>query len=361
MNSPSGAIPKTMKAMMLTGVNAFEMRELPVPEPEPGEVLCRIRAIAICGTDPEIVHGKLVSRGWPPKYPFVMGHEWSGEVVRLGKGVTEFKEGDRVSGDAHKGCGSCRNCMEGNYTICLNYGKPETGHRHYGFVSAGANCEYNAYSIKALKKIPDSLSFAHASLVDTAGVALHGIKLIGITPAGTVAIYGPGPIGLCAMQMAKGMGAERVIMVGRRHRLKVAGEIGADALIDFEKEDPPTRIMEITQGRGADEVLECSGNPVTLQQSVQSVKRGGKISLLGFYGDKEVAFSTWTKIVLDEVLIKGSRANPNVSEDVIRFFKRGILKGDRVVTHRFPLEKYRDAIETFLARKDGAIKVVVEP
>ena len=354
-------IPRTMKACMLTAANTFAMREIPVPEPEAGEVLCRIRAIAICGTDPEIIHGKLLSRGWPPRFPFVMGHEWAGEVVQVGTGVTDFKVGDRVAGDAHKGCGACRNCMEGNYTICLNYGKQETGHRHYGFVSPGANCEYNAYSIKAVKKIPDSLSFTHASLVDTAGVALHGIKLIGITPGGTVAIYGPGPIGLCTMQIAKGMGAATVIMVGRRHRLAVAGKIGADVLVDFEKEDPPKRIMEITRGKGADEVLECSGAPVTIEQSVHSVKKGGKIALLGFYADKEVPYSSWTKVVMDEILIKGSRANPNVSEDVIRMFGKGILKGDQVVTHRFPLEKYEEALETFVQRKDGAIKVVVEP
>ena len=96
-------IPKTMKACMLTANNTFAMRELPVPQPEPGEVLCRIRAIAICGTDPEIIKGKHVSKGWPPRYPFVMGHEWSGEVVQVGKGVTEFNEGDRVAGDAHRG------------------------------------------------------------------------------------------------------------------------------------------------------------------------------------------------------------------------------------------------------------------
>jgi len=345
---------------MLTAFNTFDMRELPVPEPEPGEVLCKIKAIAICGTDPEIVKGTHSSKGWPPRFPFVMGHEWAGEVAELGKGVTDFKVGDRVAGDAHKGCGSCRNCMEGNYTICLNYGKPESGHRHYGFISSGANCEYNAYSVKAIHKIPDNLSFVHASLVDTGGVALHAIKLIGIKPGGTVAIYGPGPIGLCVLQIAKGMGAERVIMVGRGHRLRVAGEIGADDLIDFEKEDPVGKIQEITDGIGADEVLECSGAAVTLQQSVHSVKKGGKIALLGFY-DQAAPFSSWTQVVLNEIFIKGSRANPNVSEDVIRLFKKGILKGDKVVTHRFPLEKYEEAFDTFLHRKDGAIKVVVEP
>lgn len=346
---------------MLAAPNKFEIREVPVPPVEPGEVLCRIKAIAICGTDPEIVDGTHQSKGWPPQYPFILGHEWSGVVVEVGPGVTGFTPGDRVAGEAHKGCGFCGNCVKGDYTLCLNYGKPETGHRHYGFTVPGANCEYNAYSTKAVKKIPDPLSFPHASLVDTAGVALHSIKLIGITPGGTVAIYGPGPIGLCAMQMAGGMGAKNLIVVGRGHRLNVARQMGADYAIDFEREDPVARIMEITGDAGADEVLECSGAAVTVGQCIHSARKGGRVSLLGFYEDPRISSPPITKVVLNQVMIRGSRANPNVSEDVIRLFEKGILKGDRIVTHRFPLEKYEEALQTFVQRKDGAIKVVVEP
>ncbi len=354
-------IPKTMKASMLTAADTFAIREVPVPKVEAGEVLCRIKAVAICGTDPEIVNGTHLSRGWPPHYPFILGHEWSGEVVEAGPGVTEFQIGDRVAGEAHKGCGICSNCTKGNYTLCLNYGKYETGHRHYGFTVPGANCEYNAYSVKSIHKIPPGLSFPHASLVDTAGVALHGIKLIGVTPGGTVAVFGPGPIGLCAMQIARGLGAGNVIMVGRGHRLKVAGEMGADSIVDFEKEDPARRIMEITAGIGADEALECSGGTETPRQCVDSVRKGGKISLLGFYEDPKVSFPVMTKIVLNEVLLVGSRANPNVSAETIHLFARGILRGEKIVTHRFPLEKYEEAFHTFTKRRDGAIKVVVEP
>jgi L-iditol 2-dehydrogenase len=350
-----------MKACMLTGVNQFAIREIPVPTPGPFEVLCRIKAIAICGTDPEIVKGKHLNRNWPPEFPFVLGHEWSGEIVELGEGISGFKVGDRVAGEAHKGCGHCANCLKGQYTLCLNYGKGETGHRHYGFTNPGANCEYNAYSIKAIRKIPPSLSFPHAALLDTAGVALHGIKLIGITPGGTVAVFGPGPIGLCAMQIAKGLGAKNVVMVGRKPRLSVAKEIGADHVIDFEKEDPVARIMEITQGLGADEVLECSGAAVTPGQSIDCVKKGGKIDLIGFYDDEHADIPSITKLVVNEILITGSRANPNVSDEVIRLFQAGVLKGDKVVSHRFPLEKYAEGFDTFVNRKDGAIKVVIEP
>ncbi len=315
-------IPKTMKACLLTGVDKFEMREVPVPEVEFGEVLCRVRAVAICGTDPEIVDGTHQGKGWPPRFPFILGHEWSGEVVKVGPGVSEFQVGDRVAGEAHKGCGTCANCVKGDYTLCLNYGKPETGHRHYGFTVPGANCEYNAYSVKSVKKIPANLSFPHASLVDSAGVALHGIELIGISPGGTTAVFGPGPIGLCAMQMARGMGAKSVIVVGRGHRLKVARQLGADDTIDFEEEDPARRILEITGGRGADEILECSGAPVAPGLCVDSVGKGGKIALIGFYDDRKVSFSAMGKIVFNQVLLRGSRANPNVSAGSSPYWKR---------------------------------------
>jgi L-iditol 2-dehydrogenase len=354
-------IPERMKACLLTAVNQFEIREVPVPQAGLGEVLCRVRAVAICGTDPEIVAGRHRAKGWPPRYPFILGHEWSGEVVQVGPGVTEFQAGDRVAGEAHKGCGICRNCVKGDYTLCLNYGKPETGHRHYGFTVPGANCEFNAFSIKAVKKIPDRLSYVHASLVDTAGVAFHGIRLIGITPGGTVAIFGPGPIGLCALQIARGMGAGRTIMVGRGGRLRAAQEIGADFLVDFEIEDPAQKIMDLTGGRGADEILECSGGTDAPAQSIHSVRKGGKIALLGFYDDAKISGFPLTQVALGEILIRGSRANPNVSEDVIRLFEKGILNGEKIVTHRFPLEKYEEAFQAFKGRKDGAIKVVLEP
>ena len=186
--------------------------------------------------------------------------------------------------------------MKGRYTLCLNYGKPETGHRHYGMATPGANCEYNVFAPKALHKIPDNLSFIHAALLDTAGVSLHGIEMIGVTPGGTAAVWGPGPIGLCSMQMIKGMGAKTVIMVGRRHRLKVAGEIGADILIDYEKEDPVKRILEITDGIGVDEIQECCGANVALEQCVASIRKGGKINSVAFYKDSEVKVPPFTPI-----------------------------------------------------------------
>jgi L-iditol 2-dehydrogenase len=173
--------------------------------------------VAICGSDPEIIRGDLAGT-WPPHYPFIAGHEWSGEVVSVGDGVLDFKAGDRVAGEAHKGCGHCRNCLSGRYSICENYGRSETGHRHYGFVTQGAYAQHNVYSIKSINKMPHNVSFREGALVDTAGVTLHGMELSGITPGGVVVIIGPGPIGLIAMRFARLLGAARIIVVGRGPR-----------------------------------------------------------------------------------------------------------------------------------------------
>jgi L-iditol 2-dehydrogenase len=161
--------------------------------------------------------------------------------------------------------------------------------------------------------------------------------------------------------MVKAMGAKTVIVVGRRHRLQIAGELGASHLIDYEKSDPVQAIREITGGVGVDEIQECSGGTMALDQCLASVRKGGKINLIGFYEDSRVVLPPITQIVMNEITITGSRANPNVSERALNMFEVGLIKGDKVVTHAFPLEKYDEALETFVTRKDGAVKVVVEP
>jgi L-iditol 2-dehydrogenase len=353
-------IPKTMQALVLPNPGKFEIREVEVPKPGPYEVLCRVRAVAICGSDPEILRGDLAGV-WPPSYPFIPGHEWAGEIVSLGEGVLNFKPGDRVAGEPHKGCGYCRNCLEGRYNLCENYGRPETGHRHYGFTYQGAYAQYDVHSIKSITKMPDRVTFCEGSMVDTAAVSLHGLELTGITPGGTVAIIGPGPIGLIAMRLARAMGAARLIMVGRRSRLAAAGRLGADFLVDFEKEDPVDAVRKITNDRGVDEAIECSGAKGTFNQAVRMVKKGGRVALLGVPPGSVVEELPFKYIVHNELAIFGSRADPNTTWKVVQLIASGQLALRDLVTHTFPLEEFEKALDTFVNRRENAIKVVVEP
>jgi L-iditol 2-dehydrogenase len=354
------AIPRDMRALVLTSPGQFEVRDVPVPEAGPGEVLCRIRAVAICGSDPEIIRGDLAGT-WPPAYPFTPGHEWAGEVVAVGPQTAGFAPGDRVVGEAHKGCGYCRNCLQGRYNLCESYGRPETGHRHYGFVSPGAYAQYNAYSVRSVCPLPATVPFREGALVDTGGASLHGMELSGITPGGTVVVIGPGPIGLIAMRFARALGAARVIAVGRGPRLRAAAQGSADAVVDFEQGDAVELARRAAGDAGIDEVVECSGAPGTFAQAVRMVRKGGKVVLVGVPPDRVREELPFKYIVHNEIAIFGSRANPNVGRKIVRMLEaRKVAFGD-LITHVYPLEAFATALDTFVNRRDGAIKVVVEP
>lgn len=353
-------IPDKMKAMVLTNPGEWEIRQVDVPNPGPGELLCRIDAVAICGSDPEIIHGGLAGV-WPPSYPFIAGHEWAGTVVAAGENAGGFKPGDRVAGEAHKGCGYCANCLRGKYNLCLNYGKNETGHRHYGFTSQGAYAQYNVYDIKSISKIPDFVSFQEAAMCDTAGVALHGLELAGVEPGCTAVIIGPGPIGMMAMKLAKAMGAARVLVVGRMPRLGAAGRLGADELVDFSKCDPVKEVLRQTGGLGADLVLECSGAPGTINQSLSMCCKGGKVVMLGVAKDGVTEAIPLKYTTHNELTLYGSRANPNAGRKIIEMIAGGRISVKEMVTHTFSLDEVDRAFDTFEKRLDGAMKVVIYP
>jgi len=353
-------IPKIAKACVLTGPGKFEIQDVSVPVPGVGEVLCKIKAVAICGSDPEVVRGDLAGE-WPPSYPFIAGHEWSGEVVAVGAGVHEFQVGDRVAGEAHKGCGYCRNCKEGRYNICLNYGNESTGHEHYGFRVNGAYAQYQKYSVRSVNHLPDNVTYGEASMVDTTGVALHGLELAGVTVGGTVAVIGPGPIGLSAMRLAKAMGAAKVIIIGRGARLQSAKRLGADEIVDFESQDPVEAVRELTGGIGVDEAYECSGAKGTFNQAVRMVRKGGHVALIGVSTAGVMEEIPFKYVTHNEILVVGSRANANVSNKVLSLMSTEQLKVKEFITHKFALDDFDEALDTFVKRKGNAIKVVIYP
>src|SRR5439155_21160837 len=220
-----------MKALVLTAPHEFAIKEIACPKPGPNEVLCRVRAIAICGTDAEIIEGTFAGR-WPKAYPFVPGHEWAGEVVEAGEVARAFGSGPgtRRAGTSHSGCGYCRMCRDGRYHLCLNYGREDLGHRQYGHYTQGAYADFVVHTIKAVFPIPAAMPFDVAALCDTASIALHSVKRPGIEPADVFVAVGSGGIGLLTAMCARALGAARCIVVGGGKRLDRARELGFETV-----------------------------------------------------------------------------------------------------------------------------------
>jgi len=349
-----------MNAIVMRGPNDFSFQAVETPKPKAGEILVQIKAVSICGSDPKLLSGGYMSINWPPAFPFIPGHEFSGIVTEIGEGVNKFAVGDRVAGEAHCGCGSCNNCMAGNYNLCMNYGNTAAGHRHYGFTYQGAYAEYNAYNVKALNLLPDNVSFEEASLADTAGTALQAIRQTGIVPGGFTVVIGPGPIGIFCMQIAKSMGS-RTIMVGRGARLELAGKLGADYTVNYENcDDIVSRVREITDGIGAHQAFECAGSGAAIEQCVRSVRKNGRVALVSLPTDDLHSVPTKT-MVMNQISLFGSRANPNCTKDVLDMMACGAINSRDLISHVFPLSDFPTALKTFVERIDGAMKVVVRP
>src|SRR3954467_11097014 len=267
--SPDFRVPDEMKAWVLGGPDELFLCNKPVPVPARAEVLVRIDAVAICATDLEIIHRgspASIQGGLPFNKNFTRGHEYMGTVVALGPHVDEFKIGQRVTVESHAGCGQCKRCRQGMYTSCLNYGKPEKGHRANGFTTDGGFAEYAVNHINTIIPVPDTMSDAEATLVVTAGTSMYGLTELGGLVAGeSVVVIGPGPIGLLAVAVAKALGAGPVVLTGTRDkRLAIGKQLGADRVVNINDEDAVEIVKQLTSGVGADYVVECAGSESTI-------------------------------------------------------------------------------------------------
>ena len=347
-----------MKALVVHEPDRFSIEEVGRPEPGPNEVLCRVNAVAICGTDPHIIGGDYPGF-WPKEFPFIPGHEWCGEVVGLGPGALElgWEVGTRVAGTSHAGCGFCRLCVEGRYNLCENYGD-ERLHRQYGHYTQGAYADYVVHSVKSVFAVPDELSDEEAAMLDPTSIALHTVKRGGQAPGDSVAVIGPGVMGLLVAECARALGAGRVLVVGRGARLAKAAELGHET-VDFTAEEPVEAIRELTGGRGADVALECSGDPEAVGHCVDMVRKGGRVAVIGI--PLEPAPVPLRRLVLDEIELVGVRANAGEMPEAIAMVAGGRIPLRELITHRFALEDFAEAYRVFTERVDGALKVIVRP
>ena len=352
-------MPETMEALVVLEPGRFELREVPVPVPGPNEVLARVRAVSICGTDAHLIHGDYPGF-WPPAFPFTPGHEWAGELVALGPGAERYgwAIGARVAGTSHDACGVCQKCVEGRYNLCENYGKPGL-HKQYGHNVQGADATYVVQGVKTIFPLPDALGFDEGAVIDPASIALHVANRGQVAPGDTVAITGAGAIGLLGADAARIRGAGRVIVVERNPaRLAKAAEMGYET-VDSAAGDPVAVVRAMTGGFGADVVLECAGVPVTVQWALGMLRRGGRCAAVGIPTiGVEIAMQ---RLVLDELELVGCRATAGEMRRVMPLVEQGRMRVRDVMTHRFALPEYEAALATFNDPGSGAIKIIVRP
>ncbi len=352
-------LPNTMDAVVLRGVREFAIETVAVPRPDDDEVVCEVDTTFICGTDPHIIAGDFPGF-WPKAFPFIPGHEWSGTVVEVGEKAKRlgWKEGDRVCGISHSGCGYCDMCLRGRYNLCLNYGHEDRGHRQYGHYTPGAYAQYMRTSIRSVYRIPDEMPLEIAACVDPLSIALYTVKRARMQPGDEVLVLGTGPQGLMAILCAKALGAGRILAAGSGERLEKAVELGAVG-IDYRNQDVVETVRELTDGRGVPAVLECAGTTDALRQACFAASKGGVVSVIGIPHEEPTL--PIKRMVLDEVELIGNRANPNTASPTIEMLKNDRIDLAPLLTHRFPLRDFAEALETYETRKDGAIKVATKP
>jgi len=344
-----------MQALMKTqkGPGFLELREVPEPSPGPGEVLIAVRACGICGTDIHVWHDKFPY--WPP---VILGHEFSGEIVAAGTETSLFKVGERVVGEPHtQACGHCYLCRTGNIQICPLKRSP-------GWGIDGALTKYLKMPERLLHRIPDSMSYDLAALVEpTANVVHDVVERARIDAGDFVVVLGPGPIGLLAALAARAAGARHVVIVGvpadEEIRLKKARELGFETVLNAAQVNPVEAVRELTGGLGADLVIECSGAPAAIGSTVDLIRKKGRICVIGLTGKDAIPFP-WDKAAFKVCDVVFNLSTSYTSWDrTIHLIASGRLPAGQVITHRLPLSEWKSGFEGLEAQKE--LKVLLIP
>jgi L-iditol 2-dehydrogenase len=361
-------VPETMRAWVLGDPEQLIFTQKPTPVPKRAEVLVRIDACAICATDLDVIKSgppAMIQGGLPYNKNWTPGHEYMGTVAALGPGVDEFRVGDRVTVEIHAGCGQCKRCRMGMYTSCLNYGlnygDVDKGHRANGFTTDGGFAEFAINNINTLIKIADTMTDEEATLVVTAGTSMYGLTELGGLVAGeSVAVLGPGPIGLLGVAVAKALGAYPVFLTGTRDgRLEKGKKLGADHVVNVIRENAVDTVRRLNGGKGVDYVIECSGAPDAINEAARMCNRGGKICLAAFPHDP--ALIDVGHIVRNNIYLFGIRGEgKSATHRAEAFMRDKRFDATLIHTHTFGLEALPEALRYARDRVDDAIKVVVK-
>ena len=342
-----------MKALLLSEYKHLEIADLPSPTPGDGEVLVSVAACGICGSD---VHGYDGSSGRRIP-PIVMGHEAAGTIAALGDGVSGFAVGDRVTFDSTISCGACSNCHRGHVNLCDN--RQVLGVSCGEFRRPGAFAEYVAVPSRILYRLPESLSFSEAAMLEAVSVALHGVSLAQVSVGSTALVLGAGMIGLLTLQALRAAGCARIFVADLdQTRLKLAQDVGATIVLSSEA-DVVEQVMQLTGGMGVDLAIEAVGRNETVKASIESVRKGGTVVLVGNIAP-EVTLPL-QKVVTRQIRLQGSCASAGEYPRAIELLASGAIRVKPLISAVAPLEEGPRWFERLYAREPNLMKVVLAP
>jgi len=343
-----------MRALLLSEYKKLSVVDMPTPEIGDEDVLVRVRACGICGSD---IHGYDGSTGRRIP-PLVMGHEAAGVIELAGRRVEGFKAGDRVTFDSTVSCGTCGFCRSGQINLCDN--RTVLGVSCGDYRRHGAFAEYVSVPARILYKLPDSLPFERAALIEAVSIAVHAVSRHVPKPDDTAVVVGSGMIGVLVIQVLKDKGCRNIVAVDvDNDKLALARRMGAGRTLNAKEVDVPAAVRELTGGRGADASFEVVGHTETVLTAIRSLRKGGTVVLIGNLSPKvELPLQ---EVVSREISVLGSCASSGEIPECIDLLARGAINVDPLVSLRAPLEDAPGLFERLYAGDKNLMKVILQP
>jgi L-iditol 2-dehydrogenase len=338
----------TLKAAIVDSQGRLQLAIVDRPRIGPGELLVKMKACGICGTDLEKVHGVRVT---PP----VLGHEVAGDIEEVGSGVRDYSKGDRVIVHHHVPCHTCYYCLRGDHTLCQEF--PKSNLDPCGFAEYFRVPETNV-SKGAVFRLPDGMSYEEAALAEPTGCCIRGIDRLGVRSEDSTLIIGAGPAGLTYVQLLRAFEAGLIFATDIiESRVKWAKKLGADQALNAADTNSRRQILDATEGRGVDNVIVASGSVKAIEASFHAVRKGGKILLFGIPPEGSGFNYDASNVFIREIkLIPSYSTTENEIQRALEMMETGMIRLTDVITHRFHLSEIADA---FRAADDARLSLKV--
>ena len=339
---------KNMIQQVMTAPGQIVFRQIPVPQTQPGQILVRIQMIGICGSDIHVYHGKHPFTS----YPITQGHEVSGEIVALGEDVEGFYVGQKITIEPQVFCGKCYPCTHGKYNLCEDL-------KVMGFQTTGVASTYFAVDASKVTPIPQDMHYEEGAMIEPLAVAVHAVRRYGDIHGQKVVVLGAGPIGNLVAQVAKGMGAETVMVTDiSDYRLELAKKCGADVVVNTKEQEFGAAMVEHLGPDKADVIYDCAGTNVTMNQAIRGARKGSTIILVAVFGD----VATVDLAVLNDHELDLNTTMMYRHEDYVKaieLINEGKIQLQPLMSKVFPFGQFKEAYEYIDANRETTMKILV--